>query len=221
MADPSPAGAVDWSARHGGIDPAGVLLLTPWLRLVEALARPLRRVPPDAVSAARVAAAVAAGRVARAGRPGTAAALVVVSGVLDGVDGAVAAAAGRVSGHGRALDSSCDRVSELAHLAALRHVGVGTVPGAALLGLTAVLELTRRRAGGHVRLTAWERPSRVVLAVVGLTAAAAAPGARRTTGRATGVVGVGLAAAGVLGVSRPRAPSTAASPDGGCGGSPR
>lgn len=217
---PATAPPDDWSARHGGIDPAGVLLLGPWLRLVEVLARPLRRVPPDVVSVTGVVAALGAARAARAGHPGPAAALVVASGVLDGVDGAVAAASGRASAHGRALDSSCDRVAELAHLAALRAVGVGAVPGAALVGLTAALELTRRRAGGHVRLTTWERPSRVLLAVVGLVAAAVAPGSRRTTGRATAAVGTVLAAAGVVGVSRRVAPSSAASPGDDRGASP-
>lgn len=214
------AEGADWSGRHEGIDPAGVPLLVPWLALVDTLARPLRRVPPDAVSLAGVVAALAAARLARSGHPVAAAAAVVASGVLDGVDGAVAAAADRVSPHGRALDSTCDRAAELAHLAALRAAGLEPAAAGVLVVLTAALEVRRRRAGGHVRLTVWERPSRVVLAVVGLGAAAAAPGDARRTGRATGLVGVVLACTALAQLSGPPgAPSRSASRGAGRGGS--
>ena len=108
---PEPGAGDGFAGRHDGLDPAGVWLLPTWLRLVDVLARPLRGVPPDVISLAGVAAAGAALGVCRP-RPLAAAALAATSGVLDALDGAVATATGRVSAHGRALDSACDRAGE-------------------------------------------------------------------------------------------------------------
>lgn len=200
---PTAPGGATWSARHEGIDPAGVPLLRAWLRLVGLAARPVRRVPPDVLSGLGVASAAGATHLAARGHPGRAVAPVLLAALLDGVDGAVAQASGRVSAHGRALDSACDRAVELCLVGALvRGAGVPAAAGAALVGVTAGVELRRARAGSHLRLTVWERPSRVVLAVVGLTSAARAPGARGWTGPVVGAVGTGLAAAALLQLSR-------------------
>lgn len=112
MCGPEPLGGrlARWSQLHEGVDPHGMPLLVPWLRMVQALAAPLARVavPPAAVLTPGAAAGTAA-----------AAAAVLVSGLLDGLDGAVALLSDRVSPHGHVLDSACDRVCELAGYAAL------------------------------------------------------------------------------------------------------
>jgi len=192
-----------WSAEHHGIDPAALPLLGPWLRFIDVLATPLvrLRVPPDALTATGVVAALAVPLLAEGGWLAPAALAVVVSVVLDGLVGAVAMRAGRVSGYGRALDSWSDRVSELAWWVAL--VAAAGVPlwqalAFGLLGLA--METWRAATGRYGVLTVWERPSRAVLTVVGLVAATF--GAVSFTGAATGWVGVALAVVGAAQLAR-------------------
>lgn len=197
--DPGPG----WSAEHHGIDPATVALLGPWLRFIDVLATPLvwLRVPPDALTATGAVAALAVPVLAGYGRLAPAALAVALSVVLDGLDGAVAVRAGRVSRHGRALDSWCDRVSELAWWVAL--VAAAGVPlwSALVFGLLGLaMETWRARTGGYGAVTVWERPSRAVLTVVGLLVAMG--GAVSFTGAATGWVGVALAVIGAAQLSR-------------------
>lgn len=192
-----------WSDRHHGIDPAGVPLLQPWLRFVHGLATPLVRlgVPPDALTGAGVAASLAVPVLAQREWPVTAAAAVGVSVLLDGLDGAVAVQAGRVSAHGRALDSACDRVSELAWWWALVAADGVRLWQAAVFGMVGLAMESWRAARGRVgTLTVWERPSRAVLAAVGL--GSAATGRTGFTGPVTGWVGVALAVLGGLQLAR-------------------
>ncbi len=224
-------GLARWSELHGGIDPHGTVLLARWLRVVQALAVPVARagVPPDAVTATGVTVALAAPVLVRApgGGPGAAAAsaAVLVSSLLDGLDGAVAQLSDRVSSHGRTLDSACDRVAELAGFAALGLAGgarwwaLGALAAAGLGVEGARVALDR-----HLSVTAWERPSRSILTAVGLSAVAARlPGA----GAITTVVGLGLAGVGVAqfvwAVRRSGAldPSRSAVPGGAVGSSRR
>lgn len=212
-----------WSREHHGIDPAGVPFLRGWLRVVDVAAAPLvaLRVPPDAVTAAGLAASLLVPGLAARGWRAAAVGAVGVSVLLDGLDGAVAVRTGRVSGYGRALDSACDRIAELAWgrtLVATAGMGRGQI--AVIGGLTLGMEGWRARTGRHGVITVWERPSRTILTVVGL----AVPGRR-----VTGWVGVGLASAAVLqlsragearGLSRAHDPSTAARRAGDRGGSP-
>lgn len=97
-----------------------------------------------------------------------AAAVVVISGLLDNVDGAVAVLTGRSTRWGFVLDSAADRVSDLAYVAALWLAGAPAgicVAGGALMFLQ---EYVRARAGvagmsdvGVVSV--WERPTRVIV----------------------------------------------------------
>ncbi len=198
-----------WSGAHHGIDPSGVLLLRPWLLGVRALARPLvaLRVAPDAVTLAGGLVAVAVPVLARRA-PAAAVLCVVASGVLDALDGEVARASGRVSAHGRALDSAVDRVSEACGWVALARVGV-PVPAAVLLGVVSTgMERARARRGHHGRLTVWERPTRTVLVVAGLAAAGEAPLLRvravppAAAPRMTAAIGVLLALVGATQLAR-------------------
>ena len=83
-------------------------LVRRWLRLVLGVSRRLR-VPPSAVTAAGVVAMLCAAVVPLQ----VAAGLVLLSGLLDGIDGCVAILQDKVSDFGRLLDHSADRIGEL------------------------------------------------------------------------------------------------------------
>lgn len=190
MAELDPGG---WSGAHHGIDPDAVPFVRGWLRLVDLACRPLvaLRVPPDAVTAAGLASALAVPALAAAERLGWAVAAVLVSVLLDGLDGAVARRRGRVSSYGRTLDSTCDRVAELAWWVALvLGAGVPWWAAAVLAVLTLAPEGWRARTGRLGALTVWERPTRAILVVVGLAFAGAG------LGLVTGLVGMALAGVG-------------------------
>lgn len=80
------------------------------------------RVPPPAVVLANFAAGLAAAAAVAEGRYALAAALLVLKTVLDGADGALARASGRVTAAGRYLDSECDLVVNAALWAAIGYV---------------------------------------------------------------------------------------------------
>ena len=161
-----------WAGLHGGYDPRSNALVRRWLFLTYAVARPLAaaRVPPDLVTAAGV--VVSGGAVGLAvlgGRWALAAAVVVVlAGLLDNLDGAVAVLTGRAMRWGYVLDSVTDRVGDGLFLAALWVLGAPggvCVAGGALMMLQ---EYARARAGAAGMtevgvVTVWERPTRVIV----------------------------------------------------------
>jgi len=157
---------------------------------VYVLARPLARagVPPDAVSLGSVGfAAAAVGLALLGGRWAVAAAaLVLASAVLDGVDGGVAVLAGRVTRWGYVLDSLADRVCEALFFAALWVLGVPGWLCVVACGVGWLHEYVRARAAAAGLdaigvVTVAERPTRVILAVAALLAAGALPGGRAAT----------------------------------------
>ena len=169
-----------WAALHGGYDPRSNVLVRGWLGIAYAVARPLAaaRVPPDFVTLCGVLSS--AGVLVLAGSGGRwlllAAALAVVAGLLDNLDGAVAVLRGRVSGYGTVLDSTCDRVSDLLLVAALW--AAGAPPLACVLGgaLVLVQEYVRASAAAAGMrevgvVTVWERPTRVIVTSTFLAAA--------------------------------------------------
>ncbi len=168
-----------WAALHGGYDPRSSGLVRWWLAITYAAARPLAqaRVPPDLVTLAGVGAS--GGAVAAAAVGGLwlwcAAALVVLSGLLDNVDGAVAVLRDRVTRWGHVLDSVADRVGDLLFLVALGAAGapwqVCVIAGALMF----LQEYTRARAGvaGMTEVgvvTVGERPTRVIVTAAFLSA---------------------------------------------------
>lgn len=176
-----PAGAVPdrdgyfarWSALHGGYDVrTGSPWLKGWLSMVHALSRPLARrgVQPDVLTlwALWVAGLVLALALA-GGRWWIAAGwLVVLSGLLDNLDGCVAVLTGRTTRWGYVLDSVVDRASDAVYL--LAAVAVGCPPGLAVaLGFAIfTMEYLRARAGNAGgdevgRITMAERPTRVIV----------------------------------------------------------
>jgi len=177
-----------WADVHHTQPPGG--LVGGWLRAVAAVARPLARagVPADAVTVAALVAAVAAVPLAMVdGWVGPAAAClaVVVSGLLDSLDGAVAVQAGRTTRVGFLLDSTLDRLADAALPAALAVVagGAGEVAVAAVAACW-WLEYVRARASlatcpngvtasasaepDRQVVTPGERPTRIILTAVGL-----------------------------------------------------
>lgn len=174
-----------WSALHGGYDARTALpVVRVWLGLVHACARPLARAGthPDVLTLASLwaalavlAAAEAGGRWAFAG-----AAVLVLSGLLDALDGAVAVLTGRTTRWGYVLDSTVDRLSDVALLMAAVALGAPLTLGVAVVVGAFLLEYVRARAGNAggdvVTVTVAERPVRVGLVVIGLLAAGASPG---------------------------------------------
>jgi phosphatidylglycerophosphate synthase len=170
-----------WALTHGGYDPRSNVLVRWWLGIAYAVAHPLAsaRVSPDLVTitgllVSGVAAALASGE----GWPLLGAAvLVVLAGLLDNVDGAVAVLRDRVTRWGAVLDPVTDRVGDLLMVLSLGLAGApwwACAVGGALMFL---LEYVRARAAvaGMTEVgvvTVWERPTRVIVTAAFLAAAA-------------------------------------------------
>ena len=197
----SPDGYLDrWQELHGGHDPRHARLTEAWLRGVYRVGRPLAAagVSPGAVTAAGVLVAFAADLAAApGGRWALAAAgLIVLSALLDALDGAVAVIADRATRLGQVLDSVADRAADAAYLIVLwqldGHPETTAGAGAALV----LLEYTRARAAvaGITEIavvTVGERPTRVILVALAVLAAGIAPAHARdlaTAGAAATVV---------------------------------
>jgi phosphatidylglycerophosphate synthase len=187
---------------HGGYDPGASAVAGRWLAVIWTLSRPLARrgIAPAAVTGWAVLVGLAVPAVAALGGrwPVLAAALVVGSGVGDGVDGAVAVLSRRDTRFGSVLDSLADRVSDSAYVLALWVLGA---PGWLCLaggGAAVLQEYARARAGvaGMTEIgvvTVAERPSRVIIAALALLGCGVA-------GSAHSVATAGAAAWTVLGV---------------------
>jgi CDP-diacylglycerol--glycerol-3-phosphate 3-phosphatidyltransferase len=162
-----------WQELHGGYDPrTGSAWLRGWLTVVYVLARPLARlrVHPDVVT---MSSAVAAGLVVAlsvvGGRWWIAAGwLLVVSALLDSLDGCVAVLQDRTTRWGYVLDSVADRASDSLFLVAAVAVGCPVWLAVACGFGCFLLEYLRARAGNAGgddvgRITIAERPTRVVV----------------------------------------------------------
>ncbi|RZS82944.1 CDP-diacylglycerol--glycerol-3-phosphate 3-phosphatidyltransferase [Motilibacter rhizosphaerae] len=171
-----------WSRLHAGIVPTG--MVRGWLRVAYALARPLavRRVPPDAVTLAGL---VLGALVPVACLPGAAwplagAALTGLTGLVDGLDGAVAVLTGRTTRWGWLLDSVVDRVTDACFVLALAVLGAPPLLAGAALVLASLQEYARARAAaGGTELPAYpvgERATRVVVVALFAVGAAVGPG---------------------------------------------
>lgn len=163
-----------WSALHHGIDPAGIALLRGWLRLMWWLARPLvrLRVAPTAVTV--VAAVLAVDAVLLASRfPWVSLGLVLAAAVGDGLDGAVALLARRVSRAGAVADKVGDRVADSCFALVLWGCGAPWWLAVGAGALSLLHELLRSVRGGALlsRITVAERPTRVVCAALGCASA--------------------------------------------------
>ena len=171
-----------WSQLHGE-DVSESRLVVGWLRFVHALARPFDRVHPDLLSLAGV--VVAGGAVAAAAAGGLwallALLLVVATGVLDGLDGAVALRTGRVRPLGAVVDAVADRLADVLLVLVLAVLGVGTWWCAAIGGSVLLHEYARAKAqavgmASAGAITVAERPIRVIVVAIACAGTALAPG---------------------------------------------
>lgn len=165
-----------WSAAHGGLDPDGSVWVSGWLSIVDRVTRPLagRGIPPSRVTAAGVVVAALVPLLAWAGDgwPLAATGCVVLAGLLDGIDGALARRDGTATAWGSVLDELADRCSDLLLLAALAVLGAPWWLCVLAAVLTLLLESVRssaRVAGldGIGVVTVWERPSRLIVVAFG------------------------------------------------------
>ncbi len=163
---------VRWAGLHGDYDPSASRLVGGWLSVVYVSARPMAslRVPPDVVTLlGLVVSALVVWLAALGGRWVLAAVfVVVVSGLVDGLDGAVAILTDRVTRWGYVLDSVVDRCSDGLYLVALWLVGAPAWMCVAGGAVAVLLEYTRARAGAGGMsevgvVTVAERPTRVII----------------------------------------------------------
>lgn len=163
-----------WSATHGGADTTA-RFVGGYLTVVHLLGRLLAAagVRPSLLTVAGLLVALAALAPAAAGGRWALAAggLVVLSALVDGLDGAVAVLTGRSSRWGAVLDALCDRVSDAAYVVVLWLLGAPGWLAAAAAGAAWLLEYARARAAaagmaGIGVVTVGERPARVVVAAM-------------------------------------------------------
>jgi phosphatidylglycerophosphate synthase len=171
-----------WSELHGEVAPVG--LVGGWLRLSYALGRPLAAlgVRPHAITLAGLGLAVLVLPVAAGGGrwPLLAVVVIVLAGLLDSLDGAVAILTDRVSRRGAVLDATCDRLADLCFVGSLWLAGApagGCVAGGAVALLHEQVRAGARAAGlrdvGVVTVS--ERPTRVIVTAAFLLGAGLYP----------------------------------------------
>lgn len=170
---PGPDGYLDrWQALHGGHDPRTSRVLRGWLAATYRLARPLASVgvKPNVLTAGSVWLAALAVLPAAVGGvwPVVGGGLIVASGLVDALDGGVAALTGRATRLGYVLDSVVDRVNELVYLAIVVIVGGPAWLAVACAALFLFHDYLRARAGGAgagevVAVTLGERAHRVIV----------------------------------------------------------
>lgn len=203
-----------WGVLHGGVDPRTSALVRIWLTLTYAVAVPFarRRVPPDALTLLGLMFSLLVVPLAWVGGrwPLLAVVVVVVSGLADSLDGAVAVLTDRATRWGSVLDSVADRCSDIAYVVALLALGGfadrGPVIASAGAAATLVLlqEYARARAAASGMddvgvVTVSERPTRVIGAALFCLGAGLYPSAAGTWGAAGLAFGV---VAGVVGLTQ-------------------
>jgi len=132
-------------------------------------------VTPNALTYTSLALAAGAGLAIASGHFGTAAAVIIISGICDILDGVVARASGRISRYGALLDSSVDRLSDGLPLLGVvvvysAHSWLAVIPAAAMLAGLAV-SYVRARAeslGATLPPLFMRRSERLVLLVLSL-----------------------------------------------------
>jgi len=173
--------AARWAGLHGGVDPrASSVFVETWLRLSYRAGRLLARMRVRASVVTTVGLlfnALVPVVAARHGYwPFLAAGLVVLSGLADSLDGAVAVITNRVTRLGYVYDSVADRLGEAAWVSALWLIGAPGWLAVLCGGLAWLHEYIRARATAAGMsevgaVTLGERPSRLILIFAGLVLA--------------------------------------------------
>ncbi|HUG85223.1 MAG TPA: CDP-alcohol phosphatidyltransferase family protein [Euzebya sp.] len=164
-----------WQPLHGGVDPRANPWLRGWLTLGYGVARPLaqRGVLPDVVTF--TAAWIAMAAVLAAWHGGRwqilAGWLIVLSGLGDTLDGAVAVATQRTTRWGYVLDSAVDRLTDVMYLIAVWIVGgplwIVLVAGVSFFMLEYIRARGRNAGGSEVgTITVGERAMRVICCAI-------------------------------------------------------
>ncbi|MGW6032687.1 CDP-alcohol phosphatidyltransferase family protein [Gordonia terrae] len=200
-----------WSELHGGIDPRTSFWVRNWVLISHGCARPLVRlgISPNTVTALGVIATALALCLTILGDWWAllAAFVILLAALLDGIDGAIAAQTGTASRWGRINDAVADRFSDVMLVGILVVVGAPAWLGATIAVLTLILEITRATAQavgmtGPGAVTVWERPSRVILAVIAAACSTlwwkADIGFAHALATAIALIGVVLAAVGTI-----------------------
>jgi phosphatidylglycerophosphate synthase len=195
-----------WAPLHGDYEPPPASLAGRWLALAYGLARPMAAhgVAPDVLTGWGVLVSAAVAVVAAPGGrwPLAAVALVVLAGLLDNLDGAVAILSDRTTRWGYVLDSLADRLSDAAYLLPLYLLGAPGPLCVAGGGLMVLQEYARARAGnagmGELGvITVWERPTRVILTAFLLLGCGLLPAHADLIATLGAAAWVGLGAVGV------------------------
>jgi phosphatidylglycerophosphate synthase len=175
-----------------------------WLTIAYTCGRPLAaaRVPPTVVTVAGLLVAWSVVPVADLGRrwPLLATVLVVLSGLLDSLDGTVAVLSDRISRWGGLLDALCDRGADAAYGVALWVLGAPAWLALVWVGLSWLAEYARARGQVLVSapvdvVTVGERPTRIV--ITAFTLAGCAVLAAHADGVATAGAAAGAASAAI------------------------
>jgi phosphatidylglycerophosphate synthase len=170
-----------WSALHGDFDPrTGPVVVRAWVRIAYRLGSLLTPAGPTLVTLCGVVLCLAVPATAASGdRWGLAAGalLILLAGLADSLDGAVAVLSGRASRLGYVLDSVADRIGEAAWLTAFWLAGAPAGWAVAAGAASWLHEYARARAtaAGMSEIgavTVGERPTRVLIALFGLLLAA-------------------------------------------------
>jgi phosphatidylglycerophosphate synthase len=161
-----------WQRLHGDYDPRGSVWVRGWLRISAVPARPLARagVQPDVLTlwSAWVTALLLVPAAAGGAWPALAGLLVVASGMVDNLDGAVAAMTDRATRFGYVLDSVVDRLNDLLYLAGVVLAGGDARLAVACGAVFLFHDYTRARSanagGGEIAaVTVAERPQRIIV----------------------------------------------------------
>ncbi|MET0233705.1 MAG: CDP-alcohol phosphatidyltransferase family protein [Kibdelosporangium sp.] len=185
-----------WSRLHGE-DVSGSRVVVGWLRLVHVIARIrlVSAVHPDIWSLAGIVSGGGAVAAAWSGKlwPLVALVLVILTGVLDGLDGAVALRTGRARPLGAVVDAVADRVTDLCLVLVLLALGAGPWWCAGLAAAVMLHEYARARAQGvgmtsAGAITVAERPTRIIIVVIACGGASFAPAGTPGTGWSWGTV---------------------------------
>ncbi|MEN9922794.1 MAG: hypothetical protein RIS09_308 [Actinomycetota bacterium] len=172
---------VSWKELHSGANPESNIWIRGYLNVMFSISRALRllRISPNGFTVISGAASIVGYTYFT--RHDSLLGIVVVAFIgllLDGVDGSLAILQNRASRFGAVLDSVNDRIQESLLLIALSWVLFTTgfslwITTALLLSLlaTLLLEYARSRAMTKVKITIWERPTRVLVVTAFVLAA--------------------------------------------------
>jgi CDP-diacylglycerol--glycerol-3-phosphate 3-phosphatidyltransferase len=173
-----------WSKLHGGFDPMTASpVVRGWVRLAYTGGVLLARlgVGPTTVTAAGLLLCLAVPVAATRGPAGliVGAVLVLLAGLADALDGAVAVLTGKAGRAGFVVDSVADRLGEAAWPAAFWLAGAPGWLAVAACGISWLHEYLRARAAAAGMpdigvVTVAERPTRVSVAISGLLVAGVA-----------------------------------------------